>query len=234
MWEHSTRDWGNFPMLTGTTMVVKIKENVHCTVVSMKTAMHKKVSETSAIWRRISRRIMFNCNGRTKHQVKTIWAWYSKNDSRGVSLYVFQRETRCTGPRLGSRTAVRFWTTYVYHAESELSAWFETRCISVHFARFRGVSSPYLRSVYHTRYETMETPWKGTETAACVSWFCRPVVRPILVNEQCRANKSSRPTNNVAWTTHAVHGRNTYSETSLVLRVFPYKPVQKSDHDWWL
>ena len=46
------------------------------------------------------------------------------NRARGVSLYVFQREARCTGPRLGTRTVVRFWTTSVrkLHAESKLSA----------------------------------------------------------------------------------------------------------------
>ena len=134
---------------------------------------------------------------------------------REVSLFVFQRETRCTRPCLGTRTVVRFWTTYVNHAESELSAWFETRCISVHFARFRAVSSLYFRSAYHPRYETMEIHQKGTETAAHVSWLCQPVARPFLVNEQ-RTAKSSRPTN-VAWTTYVVHSRNTYSETSLLL-----------------
>ena len=101
---------------------------------------------------------------------------------REVSLYEFQRETRCTGPRLGTRTVVIFWTTYANHAEIELSAWFETHCISVHFACFRGVSSPYIRSAYQPRYETMEIPRRGTETAADVSWFCWPVARPIFGN----------------------------------------------------
>ena len=49
---------------------------------------------------------------------------------------MFQRKTRCTGPRLGTRTVVQFCTTYVNHAECELSACFETYCISVHFVCF--------------------------------------------------------------------------------------------------
>ena len=125
-----------------------------------------------------------------------------------------QRKTRCTGPRLGTRSVVRFWTTYVNHAESEL---FETRCISVQYARFRQVSSSYLRSAYHPRYETMEIPLKGTETAVRMSWFRWPIERPFFGNKQ-RTAKPLRPTKNVAWTMYVVHGRNTYSETSLLRR----------------
>ena len=65
--------------------------------------------------------------------------YYSGN--RGVSLYVFQRETCRTWPRLGTRTVVRFWTTYVNHAESVLSAWFETRCI---YVAFRALSRSFV------------------------------------------------------------------------------------------
>ena len=128
-----------------------------------------------------------------------------KDIIREVSLYVFQRKTRCTGPRLGTRTVVRFWTTYVNHAESELSVCFETCRIFCAFCAF----VPYLRSAYHPCYETRETPRNWTDKAAQVSRF-------FLVNEQ-RAAKPSRPMNNVAWTTYMVHGRNTHGETSLLL-----------------
>ena len=59
------------------------------------------------------------------------------------------------------------------HAGSELSACFDTRCLSVHFAH-----------VHHQRYETMETPWNLTEKAARVSRFWRTVTKPFFVNEQ--------------------------------------------------
>ena len=74
---------------------------------------------------------------------------------REVSLYVFQGETRCTGPHLGTRTVVQFWTMYVNHAESEFSACFETR-ISVHFVRFR------LR-IFEVRTTHAMKPWKFPE-----------------------------------------------------------------------
>ena len=65
----------------------------------------------------------------------------------------------------------------------------------LHFCAFRALSFPYLRSVYHPRYETIEIPRNWTEKAAQVSWSCRPVMRPFLVNEQ-HAAKPSGPTNN--------------------------------------
>ena len=37
VWEHSTHDQGNFPVQTGTTMVVRIIENVQCRVVFIQT-----------------------------------------------------------------------------------------------------------------------------------------------------------------------------------------------------
>ena len=48
VWEHSTQDQarGNFPVLTGTTMVVKIKENSQCRVVLIQTDK-EKMSETN-------------------------------------------------------------------------------------------------------------------------------------------------------------------------------------------
>ena len=82
-------------------------------------------------------------------------------------------------------------------------------------AAFLCISSPYLRSVYHPRYETMEIPRSWTEKAVQASWFCQPVTRPFLVNEQ-RTAKPPRPTNDVAWTTYVVHGQNTYNKTSLL------------------
>ena len=43
VWEHSTHDRarGNFPVLTGTKKVVKIKENVQCRVVLIQTDKEK-------------------------------------------------------------------------------------------------------------------------------------------------------------------------------------------------
>ena len=43
MWEHSTHDRarGSFPVLTGTKMVAKIKENVQCRVVLIQTDKEK-------------------------------------------------------------------------------------------------------------------------------------------------------------------------------------------------
>ena len=114
---------------------------------------------------------------------------------------------------------VRFWITYVNHAESELLAWFKTFCFSMRFVRFRTLSYPYLRSASHPRYETMETRRNWTGTAAGVSWLCQPVARPFLVHKQ-RSAKPSRPTNNAtwsAWTTYVVHGRTPYSSTSYFL-----------------
>ena len=72
MWEHSThnRARGNFPVLTGKTMVVKIKENVQCRVVLIQTDK-EKMSETNESSRGISKIIMFS--GTTKRQAKTIW-----------------------------------------------------------------------------------------------------------------------------------------------------------------
>ena len=48
MWEHSTHDraQGNFPVLTGTKKVVKIKENVQCRVVLIQTEK-EKMNETN-------------------------------------------------------------------------------------------------------------------------------------------------------------------------------------------
>ena len=63
MWELSTHDRarGNFPVLTGTKMVVKIKDNVQCRVVLIQTDM-EKMSETN------ERIIIFS--GTTKRQAK--------------------------------------------------------------------------------------------------------------------------------------------------------------------
>ena len=42
MWEHSTRDQGNFPVPGGTTMVIKKNGNVQCRVVLIQKPMHKE------------------------------------------------------------------------------------------------------------------------------------------------------------------------------------------------
>ena len=90
------------------------------------------------------------------------------------------------------------------------------------FLCISGSFFPDLRSAYHPRYEAMDNPQKWTEKAARASWFCRPVTRLFLVNEQQTA-KPSRPTNNVAWTTYVVRGRNTYHERNLSI-------IQKKTH----
>ena len=48
MWEHSTHDraQGNFPVLTGTKMVAKIKENVQCSVVLIQKTRKKLAKPT--------------------------------------------------------------------------------------------------------------------------------------------------------------------------------------------
>ena len=110
----------------------------------------------------------------------------------------------------------RTWTTL----KVSFQAWsFSVFRNTLHFCAFRALSSPYLRSVYHPRYETMKTPRNWTKKEVRVSWFCWPVARPFLVNEQHSA-KPLRPMSNVAWTTFVVHGRNTYRETSLLMKLY--------------
>ena len=69
-----------------------------------------------------------------------------------------------------------------------------------------------------------------------------PVTRQFLVNER-RTAEPSRPTNNVAWTTNVVHGRNTCREPSpvsiqltfsnmAILRYPPWRAGQPISTSW--
>ena len=85
------------------------------------------------------------------------WSGPDRDHIREIWICVVQHETCCAGPRLGIRTVVRFWTMYVNRTDSELSAWFETRCISVQFVRF-------WPRIFEVRTIHVGKPWRFSET----------------------------------------------------------------------
>ena len=81
----------------------------------------------------------------------------------------------------------------------------------VHLCAFRTLSSPYLRSAYRLRYETMEVSRNWTEMAACKFNFNLPTGHETVLGKRTTCSLRLEANEQLYLNDVRVHGRTTYS-----------------------